>query len=703
MRLRPPAGAEPRRSGIFDPMPFRLRFALVFLPALAAAPPQPPQSPLSTIVREVQSEVRPGEAMDHMLRIYATDRWFTFPKFEETAEYVKQSLSAAGLSQVEIVHPPADGVTRYGFWTMPLAWDVKQATLEIVDPAVPAEMRVLCDYRKVPVSLGMWSGPTPPDGITAEVVELRTLSPAEIEKADLKGKMVMVRQEAYARKLPLIKKGAIAVINAFSENPTLRDGHWWANYWGDSGWGYTKQSTPLPSFSITPRQADYISDLLARGEKVRLKAVAETRYYPGAYPYATGVLKGTGSDEEVLELGHTTEIGANDNATGVAAMLEAISTLNRLVESGKLKRPRRSIRILAMPEVYGTMHYVASNPERIRRTVAAICLATPAGRYDMAGTEYTFMLNPDVARSYTDALILRIAEAYFGSLPEPRPWHSMMNRPGTDTYLSDPTIGIPTVLPEGGAGVNTHHNTYDTPNTVDPRSLRDVSAVAAAYLYYLASAGEADVPWLGAITTDRAYENILRASAPGLDRIASANGADELRRALYDAEERIAYSADRDEAAVLSTLRLAAPDHRNSLRASLTPTIESLRNFVRAQTGRVAEAAKSRAAQLNVAGAIEPVAPAKDEQLAGAERIVVKRKGIGTITMDDITTDQWEGFPSAAWDGMLQTALNWCDGKRTLAEVIRRTRLEHGTTGFDFVGYFRLLARHGYVDLTDSR
>jgi hypothetical protein len=58
-----------------------------------------------------------------------------------------------------------------------------------------------------------------------------------------------------------------------------------------------------------------------------------------------------------------------------------------------------------------------------------------------------------------------------------------------------------------------------------------------------------------------------------------------------------------------------------------------------------------------------------------------------------LPTDQWEGYPSAAWDATLQTALNWCDGRRDLAEVIRLTRLEQGTTGFDFVGYFRFLAR----------
>ena len=45
--------------------------------------------------------------------------------------------------------------------------------------------------------------------------------------------------------------------------------------------------------------------------------------------------------------------------------------------------------------------------------------------------------------------------------------------------------------------------------------------------------------------------------------------------------------------------------------------------------------------------------------------------------------------------------LYWCDGRRNLAEVIRLTRLELGPTEFDFVGYFRFLARHGYVEISE--
>src|ERR1700752_1427957 len=119
--------------------------------------------------------------------IWETDRWFTFPKFEETARNVAAIMRRAGLEDVEIGSPPADGVSQGGFWTMPLAWDVKVGTLEIVEPAVPANQRVLADYQKVPTSLCMWSGPTPAGGVVTEVV----LGTGASAPADVKGKLVL--------------------------------------------------------------------------------------------------------------------------------------------------------------------------------------------------------------------------------------------------------------------------------------------------------------------------------------------------------------------------------------------------------------------------------------------------------------------------------------------------------------------------------
>jgi hypothetical protein len=81
-----------------------------------------------------------------------------------------------------------------------------------------------------------------------------------------------------------------------------------------------------------------------------------------------------------------------------------------------------------------------------------------------------------------------------------------------------------------------------------------------------------------------------------------------------------------------------------------------------------------------------------------AEKIVVRRKRMGTIPLDDVPQSQREGYPAASFWSVPVSALYWCDGKRSLAEVIRLTELEMGPQQFDFVGYFKFLEKHGYVE-----
>ena len=663
---------------------------LLLLPFAASA-----QMKLETVVEHVRSEVKPEQAMDYMRHAYATDRWFTFPKFQETAEYLRRAMHDAGLQNIELLSAPADGVTQAGYWTEPLAWDVKQARLELLGEDIPAQFRVLADYEKVPTSLGMWSGPTPEGGITAEIVEWDG-------NRDVRGKLVLTKQNPANIKSELVKKGVLGAINTFTENPQLKDGRQWVNAWGDNGWAFTKASTPLLCFSITPRQTEFVRKLLAAGQTVRARALVDTRYYPGAYPYVTGVIPGSGSEgEEVLTLGHTSEQGAQDNATGVAAMLESVATLNRLIAAGKLARPERSIRLLLMGELYGSMHYISTHPERTHRTVAAMCVDTPASPYELAGTEYTFYMNPHVAKSYTDAFVLQVAELYLGKVSRPWHWHEFMT--GTDTYLAEPTVGIPTVWPYSGTGPVTHHNAEDTPDRVDPRSLRDLAVMNATYLYYLANAGEREALWLAELAANRGYEQILAAAAQSVDRALQAQSGEEVARHLAQGMGKINYSVDRERQSVLSVLRLVPDADRAALRTRITPLASRLEGFGRDQTERLRDAANRRAAQIGMAQPVEPHAES-NPKMAEAAHIIVKRKRFGTILLDDVSPSDREGFPSGAWDGRVIAALYWCDGERNLAEVIRLTNLELGVEKFDFVGYFKFLERRGYVEfITQSK
>jgi hypothetical protein len=648
---------------------------------------------VETVLDQVRSGVKPDEAMAYLSQVYSTDRWFSFPKFQQTAEYLKQVMAEAGLQNVEILSAPADGVTQFGFWTEPLAWEVKQARFELMAADVPAEFRVLADYEKIPTSLGMWSGPTPAGGITAEIVEWDNTG-------DMRGKLVLTKQNPANLKWDLVKKGVLGAINTFTEDPELKDGRQWINAWGDSGWAFTKGSTPLLCFSITPRQAEFVRQRLAAGRSVRAHALVETRYYPGVYPYVTGVIPGAGPDEEVLTLGHSSEQGAQDNATGVAAQLESLATLNRLIAAGRLGRPRRTIRILLMGEMYGSMAYVATHTERMHRTVAAMTVDTPAAPYDLAGTEYTFYMNPHVAKSYVDAFVLRVAELYFPKVGRPWHWHEYMV--GTDTYLAEPTVGVPTVWPYSGTGIVTHHNSEDTPDKVDVRSLRDLAIVNATYLYTLASAGEPDVLWLAELAANRGQEQILSVAASFIDRALRAPNGEGLSRLLAQGIEKIKYSVDREEQSVHSVQRLVALGNSESAHQTLRPLAQELENYGDAQVARLREAVNHRASQIGLAQTVTPrVDP--DPQLVEAARIIVKRKRFGTIPLDEIHPDEREGYPSGAWDGTVIAALYWCDGHRNLADVIRLTRLEMGVDKFDFVGYFKFLERRGYVELESER
>lgn len=678
----------------------RLLLATAYLCLVTVPSALASDSELRRLVDQIREELKPDDAMDRMRRMWEIERWFTFPKFHEDARYIEQTLRQIGLQHVEKIDAPADGVTQSGFWTMPLAWDVDAARLEIIDPRVEGEWRVLADYKEVPASLGMWSGRTPPGGITAEIVDVKDAT--SFDGFDLEGKLVLTSRNPASLKAKLVEKKALGAINAFSENTDLEDGRQWINAWGDAGWAFTKTSTPLLSFSISPKQARMLRDLLARSERVRVRATVNSRYYAETYPYVTAVVAGNGeTNEEVLALGHIAEQGAQDNATGIAAIVEAVAALHRLIESGKLPRPRRSIRMLAMGELYSSLHYVVSNQDRINRTVGAICLDTPAGFYHLAGTEYTFYLNPDVAKSYSDALALKVAGAYFPRLKPERPWHWSPYSTGTDNYLGEPMINVPTVWPYASSGVHTHHNSEDTPDDVDPRSLRDLSVVTAAYLYALASAAEPEAVWLAEASLNHGYEQVLGVYAQALDRLLAAGAAKELQQELFRGQQDLQYRAARERDAIESVARLVPQSSRKSLERTIAPLLARVDAFEKEQSRRLSEAANRRASALRLAQAIVPVAPPADPRRKEAEQIIVKRKRVGTIPLDDLPEDQREGFPAAGWWGHPVSALFWCDGKRNLAEVIRLTEHELGPSDFDFVGYFRFLRKHEYVEFVE--
>ena len=129
---------------------------------------------------------------------------------------------------------------------------------------------------------------------------------------------------------------------------------------------------------------------------------------------------------------------------------------------------------------------------------------------------------------------------------------------------------------------------------------------------------------------------------------------------------------------------------------------KNLVEFGNQQAERVRKAVAERAQLLGIRNSIQPIA-APDPEAAVAARIVVKRKRFGTIPLDQIPPDQRDGYPSGAWALVPISALYWCDGQRNLEQVIHLTKMEMGPTNLDFVGYFRFLRDHGFVEFVKGK
>jgi hypothetical protein len=174
-----------------------------------------------------------------------------------------------------------------------------------------------------------------------------------------------------------------------------------------------------------------------------------------------------------------------------------------------------------------------------------------------------------------------------------------------------------------------HHNSADRPEGVDPKSLRDLMVMNAAYAYFLASAGPAERRWLAQVALARGYDQVNAAVEKVLDVGTAATDANGLGRLLYYSGQVIDYTLDRESRAVRSA-------------ADIGRDLDGLSAFANAQKDRLDRAIRARAQALNF-GAIQPIAPPANVE---AKKIVVRRKRMGTITLDDLPEEQREGYPA---------------------------------------------------------
>jgi len=648
------------------------------------------------ILKLVLAEADGSRAMDDLVRRWRIDRWFSFSGMLKSCEYSAQKMKEYGFDEAHVEKFPADGRTTFGYWRMPYAWDPVDARLTVLAPESHAG-KVLAHYRSLPCSLTMWSPATPKSGVEGEVVALeRGDRDADYRGVRVRGRFLLTNLRGEAVRNQAIRRGAVGVISDVSRWPDeMPDAVDWMNAWSSDprGWGLTAHERNVVGFNVSHRAGRELRELIERGP-VRLRATVDARIYRGVMPVATGLIRGR-TAEEVLTLGHGAEQGAADNASGCACMLEALRVLAELIRRRKLARPRRGIRMLVSWEIYATLAFVETHRPRIDRTVAGLCLDSIGEKQAVVRAPLGLHGNPASGAAFTDTLMKLLAEKVWANPREVFRW-ALGDFAMTDNVIAEPSVGVPTPL-LSTLGDHYWHTSEDTPDKMDVRALRDISAYTATYLYFLADAGEKEAAWLARAVSADHRAAIARAGFELAGSLAGAVSGRDLAARLADARQRIDYLSTLAKMSLDSVGRLL-PKRSERVEETLAEASAMLGEAVCAEHRQMDGAARGAASHKG--WKLAERSRKADPEMSAAARMIVRQTRIGPIAFDGIPLAKRKGLDDNRWGSPLQTVIRWCNGKRTLAEAMRLAsgEMQRKTTGI--VPQVRRCAKLGLVKVT---
>jgi len=693
------------------------------------------------ILRKVQEEVCETAAMDHLKVLTRHHRIPASPGFREAAKYCEGYLSSLGL-ETKIHEYPADGVTTMWNVVSHEEWSAADASLRIVEPR--NKTKTLARFGDNKISLIQRSIPTPSGGVEAEVVALdKGETEEEYSEVDVSGKLVLTSGDVErVRCLAVERHGALGIIYDGMRELTpvrgrmdLPDARQYTSFW----WSGEKKR--CFGFVLSPRMGQELRDLLKeeknKGGSVKVHANVQSRLYEGKMEVVSAVAPGIGR-EEVWVLAHLChpQPSANDNASGVAATLEAARLLTSLLRDGRLPKPRRSIRFLLLPEWTGTAAFLSSHEETIPNVVGAINLDMVGQNQDLCRSVWVVEMPPDSSPNFSGVLAVRILRRVIprftdltaiAQYPLVRQAVAHFSAASDHGYLNDPSVGIPCSMliqwPD-----KFYHTSEDTLDKVDPQSLAVAATVAATYTYFLAHAGLPEAEWLMQETLSQnkrrmitwtqrsiniAYTRALRIShhSEGKEKATDRSLSEMLTRMLSQTKTRLKYRFGVGSQALLSVSRLAPVKYRKRFRRSIEIAgIRDLRRMMDQEIGRM----KSAVAQLASERGVQVARSTRRTRRSVLERkaaaMVPERvfrglpwyKHLERRLGDKETDELWslQKTHEKSEKSLRGPSIRWVDGRRNLLDVSRLAELETGKADLVYlVKYFELLESMGVLKI----
>jgi hypothetical protein len=447
------------------------------------------QELLKVLENEVSGEIAKGyvEELSRYHRIRGGG-----PGYHGAAVYIRDRLRQYGYTEVELEPFLADGFTYYLGWRSPVGSRVEEAELWMLEP----EKEILARYSEVAVSLMPYSNRSRATGSLVDVG--RGDRDEDYENIYVRGKIVLATGSGVAvHQKAVLERGALGVLVTPSGRADRQDYPDLLEMQRLTPRGEDRDKTTF-GFSLSERQSRRIRRLMAEGIDVKVEAIVDAELFDGDMEILSTILRGSRyPDEEIVLIAHLDHYrpGAGDNATGSASNMEMARVLKRLVARGDIEPPKRSIRILWVPEFHGTMAYLSKHSDFGRRGLAALNMDMTGQSQFKTRSLMAYRRPPLSAPSYVGDVVenmLRYVDT--ADVQSPRGSRELFNyrvgdySGGSDHVpLTDPSIGIPAVM-LGFSPDRFHHTSEDTPDKVDPTSLKRVMLVALASVLFMANA-----------------------------------------------------------------------------------------------------------------------------------------------------------------------------------------------------------------------
>jgi len=471
---------------------------------------------LDDATRDLLHEVLSGElAKEHVYAISRYHRVQGSREYRKAAEYVLSRLRGWGFPEQDayIESFTSDGRTVYQTWQSPSGWDIDAAELRMLEPY---EERI-AGYPEIAMSLITYSNP---GDVTAELVWVgEGTSDRDYRGKDVRGRFVLATgYGGEVHRYAVLKYGARAVVCYLDDERAMEYPDMLA-YTGM--WPKTEELPRVTfGFNLTKRQGEKLRKLVESGRKVVMHGWVRGA---GLEPYYMDIpvahIRGSEKpDEELVFVGHLDhpKESANDNASGSAVMLDIARGLKELIDTGRMPRPKRSIRFLWVPEFYGTMAYIdkheeVAGPAYGGTFLACINLDMVGENLEMIHTNMNFTRTPQSIPSALNDVVENMAQMVDRmDIRTPRGSLSRFNYRMTPySGGSDHNVFIDRKIPAVmfGHGDYTHHTSEDTPEKVDPVELERAAIIGAGTMLYLANVSEAqavDLVYLAGANAARA-------------------------------------------------------------------------------------------------------------------------------------------------------------------------------------------------------